>query len=246
MLPLRTRGYLEYLRFLRRYHRFSAEGGERLLTPGPKLVIGYHGRGLPMDLAMLGLMIFEAKGYLPRSITHAAFHTLPVARHLFPYWGAIPGDGPELAEAVGRGEVILLTPGGTQEGLRSFRERYVVNWGERRGYLRLALKYRIPLVPVASSGVDDRFIGLNDGHAWGKRLKLPGQIPAWIGLGVGVFPLALPLPSRIHTVVGEPILVATAPGEEPREKEHFEELHRRTTREVQALLDAARRLKTSS
>jgi 1-acyl-sn-glycerol-3-phosphate acyltransferase len=240
MLPVRTRAYFAYLRFLRRYHRFSMEGLERLLSPGAKLVVGYHGRGLPMDLAIVTLEIYERKGYLPRSITHRALYELPVARALFPYFGGVSGDGPEVARAFGSGEAVFVAPGGTREATRSFRERYVVRWGDRKGYLRLALKYRVPIVPVASSGVDDRFIGLNDGHAWNERLGLRAEPPPWLGIGaVGVFPLALPLPSRIHTIVGEPIDPSSALGEEPATKEHLDELHHRTTRAVQRLLDEA-------
>lgn len=243
MLPLPTRLYLNYTQFLRRYHRFSAEGAERLLTPGAKLVVGYHGRGLPMDLAMLCLFIYEQRGYLPRSITHEAMYKLDFARAFFNLWGGIPGDGPEVAAAFERGEAVFLAPGGTREGLRTFRERYTVDWGKRRGYLKLALKYEVPIVPVASSGVDDRYIGLNDGHAWGRRLKMPGNAPLWVGVGLGgVFPLALPLPSKIHAVVGEPIDLRAALGEEPKEPEHFEELHRLVTATVQGLLDQARSL----
>lgn len=240
-LPLRTRLYLSYVRFLRRYHRFSVEGLHHVLEPGAKLAVGYHGRGLPMDLGILQVILYEARGYLPKSITHAALYRLPLARDLFPYWGGVPGDGPEVAEAVGRGEVVLVAPGGTREGLRSFRERYVVDWGERRGYLKLALKYGMPIVPVGSAGVDDRFLGLNNGHAWGKRLRLPGEVPAWIGLGaLGVFPVGLPWPSRVHMMVGEPMDPATELGEAPTTREHIEELHRRVTGRVQGLLDAAR------
>jgi 1-acyl-sn-glycerol-3-phosphate acyltransferase len=240
MLPLPTRLYLEYTRFLRRYHRFSAEGAERLLDPGAKLVVAYHGRGLPMDLGILSLFIFEQRGYLPRSITHEAMYKLGFARAFFNLWGGLPGDGPEVAEAVARGETVFLAPGGTREALRTFRDRYKVDWGKRRGYLKLALKYGMPIVPVASSGVDDRFIGLNDGHAWGRKLKMPGGAPFWIGLGIGVFPLALPLPSKIHTIVGEPIDLQTVLGVPPTEPEHFEELHRLVTGKVQELLDRAR------
>ncbi|HZF48077.1 MAG TPA: hypothetical protein VE093_05480, partial [Polyangiaceae bacterium] len=64
--------------------------------------------------------------------------------------------------------------------------------------------------------------------------------PFWIGLGIGVFPLALPLPSKIHTIVGEPIDLQTVLGVPPTEPEHFEELHRLVTGKVQELLDRAR------
>ena len=75
------------------------------------------------------------------------------------------------------------------EGTRSFRERYKVKWGDRRGYLKLALKYKIPIIPTGGTGVDDTYIGLNDGYAWGKRLGLPGNLPFWFAFGVGPWPM---------------------------------------------------------
>jgi hypothetical protein len=91
--------------------------------------------------------------------------------------------------------------------------------------LKLALKYKMPIVPVASAGVDDRFIGLNDGHAWGRKLKMPGGAPFWIGIGLGgVFPFALPLPSKIHTMVATHRFAGGA-RDRADEPEHFEELH---------------------
>src|SRR5262249_1175334 len=64
--------------------------------------------------------------------------------------GLVTGDGPAVEEAVRRGELHVVEPGGTREGCRSFRHRYRVDWGERTGYLRLALRHRLPIVPIAA------------------------------------------------------------------------------------------------
>lgn len=240
MLPVQTRAYHQYLRFLRRWHRFTAEGLEHLLSPGAKLLVGYHGRGLPMDLGNLGLIIYEQKGYLPKTITHAVTHKIPGVRELFQAWGGIPGDGPEVAECIQRGEVLILAPGGAREGLRTYKERYRVDWGHHRGYLKFALRHNIPIVPAASSGVDDRYIGLNHGHALGKALNLPDAFPLWVGVGVGgIFPFALPLPSKIHTMIGEPIHLSELSTAASGSREHLDELHAIITARVQSLLDEA-------
>ena len=74
------------------------------------------------------------------------------------------------------------------------------------GYLRLAIKHRLPIVPVAASGVDDVFIGLCDGYALGKRVRMPYRLPLWIGAGMtGLWPFSLPFPVKIEQHVGEPI-----------------------------------------
>lgn len=227
--------YLAYLKVLRRYHRYTVEGLETLLEPGGKIVVGYHGRGFPMDLALLCLEIHERHGYLPHAIVHSGLHRIPGVRTCFEAAGTLPGDSPRIAAALARGEHVFIAPGGTQEACRRHDVQYKVDWRGRTGYLKMARRYGVPLVPVASSGVDGRFIGLNDGHAWGKRLHMPLKIPAWIAVGLGgFFPVAPPLPVAIHTVVGDPIAVTTLDG-----PHGIEPQHRAMTERVQSLLDLA-------
>ncbi|MFN7147809.1 MAG: acyltransferase, partial [Myxococcota bacterium] len=127
--------------------------------------------------------------------------------------------------------------GGTREGCRSFRHRYTLDWGERHGYLRVALRHRLPIVPAAGHGVDDTYIGLNDGYALGKRLGAPGKMPVWFGLGpFGLWPFSLPFPVRITTRLGAPIHL---PEVDPDDHAALSALHARVTGTVQALLEAA-------
>lgn len=232
--PLRQ-VYLAYLKVLRRYHRYTVEGLDTLLEPGGKIVVGYHGRGFPMDLGLLCLEIYERRGYLPHAIVHSGLHGLPGVRSYFEAAGTLPGDSPRIAAALARGEHVFIAPGGTREACRSHRVQYRVDWEGRTGYLRLARRLGVPLVPVASAGVDGRFIGLNDGHAWGKRVRMPLKIPLWFAVGLGgPFPLAPPLPVAIHTVVGEPVAVDDLDGPDGLEPQH-----RAMTERVQALLDLA-------
>ncbi|RKH41383.1 lysophospholipid acyltransferase family protein [Corallococcus sicarius] len=226
---------------LRRYHRYQVIGLETLLEPGARLIVGYHGRPLAFDQCMLTTVLHERLGYLPRGIVHGAVDHLPMLRWMKDDLGFVTGDGPELAAAVARGEHILVLPGGTREGFRSFRHRYRVDWGQRMGYLRLALRYGLPIVPIAGSGMDDAFIGLMDGHALGRRLGLPWRMPAWLGVGAtGLWPFSLPFPVRMTQWVGAPIRRHLDGDFDPGDPVAMRELHREVGNAVQALLDRAR------
>lgn len=230
-----------YLRFLRRYHRFSVSGLDHVLSDNAQLITGYHGRGLPMDLGLVAHEIYRRKGYLAHAVMHRRFWDIPVLRAMVSGWGALPGDMPVTAEAIARGESFMITPGGTREAMRRFDDRYRVKFGRRRGYLRFALKYDLPLVPVGSWGVDERFIGLNDGHALAQRLGLPRDFPIWFGLGpLGIFPLTPPMPVRIHTAIGEPIDLRAATPLSPDSPEYLEDLNDVVTRRIQELIEEAR------
>jgi 1-acyl-sn-glycerol-3-phosphate acyltransferase len=226
-----------WLDAMKRWHRYSARGIEHLRTPGAKLLIGYHGRGMPLDLALLAEEVRRLEGYIPHCIVHEGLWRIPLAKSYLEAHRAIPGDGPELRAAISRGETVFIAPGGTYEGLRSFWHRHVVDWGNRRGYLRLALELGIPLVPAATAGVDDRFIGLNDGHELGRRLKLPARWPLWIALGpLGVYPFTVDFPVKFHTVIGEPIHLSP-PAD--MDAEWLDATHGMITTRVQRVLDEA-------
>jgi 1-acyl-sn-glycerol-3-phosphate acyltransferase len=239
--PLALRTWLGTFGLLRRYLRYEVVGLERLLTPGAKLLVAYHGRPMALDLCMLSVTMHERLGYLPHGIFHASIPRLPLAGRMMRELGFVTGDGPELGEAVQRGEHICVQPGGTREGCRSFRHRYRVSWGERTGYLRLAMKYRLPILPLAADGVDDLYLGLNDGYALGKRLRMPGRLPVWLGLGAtGVWPLALPFPVKVTQYVGEPFEAHLRPGLDVRDGPALLALHRQVAASVQGLLNQAR------
>jgi 1-acyl-sn-glycerol-3-phosphate acyltransferase len=133
-----------------------------------------------------------------------------------------------------------VQPGGTREGCRSSLHRYEVAWGDRTGYLRLALRYGLPVVPVAASGVDDTYLALNDGYALGKRLRVPARLPLWLGIGpLGLWPLSPPFPVKIVQHIGEPIDLAREGPVDPGDREALLALHRKVARAVQDLLDHA-------
>lgn len=191
---------------MRRYHRYSVAGLENLPTDRAALLVGYHGRPIAHDMCMLTTLIDERFGYMPHGIVHRAAFETPILKSLCLGLGFLSEDGEAFQRAIERREHILVQPGGTREGCRSFRARYRVDWGQRMGYLKLALRHRLPIVPVAASGVDDTYIGLNNGYTLGKRLHAPLGLPLWLGLGpLGPWPISPPFPVKITQYIGKPI-----------------------------------------
>lgn len=235
--------WFSYWDVMRRWHRFEVIGAERLSEGGPALIAGYHGRPIAHDLCMLQSVLRARGGPEPRPIIHATFKEVPVLRWLVEGVGFVTGEG-DIEEAIKRGDSIIVTPGGTREGCRSVLDRYRVEWGERIGYLRLAVKYNLPIVPVGAAGVDDTYVGLNDGYAWGKRLRVPGRLPVWVGVGpLGVWPISPPFPSKIVQLVGEPITLPRQGEIDPKDKAAWAALHAKVTGAVQGLIDRARAIR---
>ena len=232
--------------FLRRWHRYEvASGLEHLRVAEARLVVGYHGRPIAHDQCMLLNVLHEGLGYMPHPVFHAYFGQNGRTRRWLDDLGFVTADGPELAAAIARGEHVFVTPGGTKEGCRPFWDRYRVSWGRRVGYLKLAIKYGLKIVPSAADGCDDTFIGFNDGYEWGKKLKAPANVAVWAGFGLtGPWPFGLPLPVKVRQHIGPPIDLAVVLGEPPdaSNADHLDRLHAHVQAAVQGLLDARKSL----
>jgi hypothetical protein len=230
--------WLALWRAMRVYHRYEVQGFSHLEQPGAALLVGYHGRGLAFDQCMLSVSIYERLGYLPHGFINRVTDA-PVLRRLFDALGFVTGDGPAIAAAVARGEHVMVQPGGTREACRGLRQRYRVEWGARTGYIRLALRHRMRIIPVAGGGVDGGYIGLNDGGALSARLGLSTQVPLWLAVGLGVWPLAAPLPVKMTQLIGAPIDPAAEGVVDEHDRDGVAHLHRRVAAAVQDLLDRA-------
>lgn len=223
---------------MRRYHRYEVRGFQHLEEPGSALLVAYHANGLAFDQCMLSVEIHQRLGYLPHGFINRLVDQ-PGLRRVFDGLGFVTGDGPAIAQAIERGEHVMVQPGGTREACRSLLQRYRVDWGPRVGYIKLALRHRMKLIPVAGGGVDDTYLGLNDGSALNDRLGLPTSVPLWLAFGLGVWPFALPLPVKITQHIGAPIDPAAEGVRDERDEAGVQHLHRRVTSAVQGLLDRA-------
>ena len=233
--------WLGYWSAMRRYHRYEVIGEEHLAAARPALLVGYHGRPIAHDLCMLQVHQWERDGRMPRAFIHGAFERNPVLRAVVDGVEFLTGDEAQLREAIARGDLLMVTPGGTREGCRSALHRYEVDWGNRRGYLKLAAKYKLPIIPSAATGVDDMFVGLNDGDAWSRRLRMPHRLPAWLGVGpLGLWPLSPPFPVKVTQRMGAPITAHLEAGRDLRDPATLDALHREVAGAVQGLLDTAR------
>jgi len=235
--------WLPYWRFWMLYHRYSVEGLEHLDGKPAKLIAGYHGRGVAIDMCMLNIALYDRLDYMPHSLMHRVTALVPYWHWMLDNLGFFIGDGPSLAAAVKRGEHVIVTPGGALEACRRWDDSYRVNWGGHLGYLKLAFKYGMPVVPVGAAGADSTYIGLNDGPSFGRRLGIPKNYAylAWMGLGpLGFYPWSPPFPVRLHQIVGTPIDLRAEGVDSVHDLVGLRRAHHRIMEAVQDLIDRAR------
>jgi 1-acyl-sn-glycerol-3-phosphate acyltransferase len=224
-----------------RWFRYECQGFEHLTSAGRScLLVAYHGMPVPWDVFIMARHIVARFGYFPHAVWLKTWHYLPFFRSMVPALGGVYGP-PSVEHMRGikeRGEHFFVAPGGAREGLRPAWRRYQVDWGSRRGYLRMALDHDLPIIPIACDGIDRCYIGLNDGYRLSKRLFGYGGIPLWLAIGLGgLFPLALPFPIKLRQRIGPPIDLAPLRSVCGSEEELLSKAHILVSGAVQQLLD---------
>ncbi len=159
------------------YFRCDVSGFENL-PPDPVLLVGNHNGLITFEVLMLFHAWWKHFGSSRPAfgLTHKLALRHPLSSWLMPRIGAIPAD-PDLAyDALSRGYSLLAYPGGLKESFRPYRERKKVDFFQRKGFIRLALKAKVPIVPVASIGAHETYIILHRGEELAERLGLKEKL----------------------------------------------------------------------
>lgn len=220
--PLLTRD-VEFLRAwlpsfaaaFHRYHDVSITGLERL-PEGRALVVGNHNGGTSTP-DMFALMIAYWQRFGVDSPAYGLAHDLvfrvPVLATLLRRAGALPAGQSAALTALESEAKVLVYPGGDLDAYKPWSRRHEVVFGARRGFVRLALRGRAPVVPVVSIGAHESFYVITDGadfarsSGW-KRATRMEVVPVIAGLpwGLWVGPVPhIPPPMRMKIRVLDPI-----------------------------------------
>ena len=203
-------------RTLRPWLRYRIEGIDRI-PEGPALYVANHNGGMLAPEAFLfGSAMFRARGIvdMPYGLGHEVAITMPLLHQIVVPLGAVRASHDNAQALFTRGHKVLVFPGGDQDAFRPFAARDEIRFGGRQGYIRLALRHSVPIVPVVTAGAHATLLILGDAQwlarALGleRRLRLkafPVALSVPWGLTVGMLPPHLPLPVRVRARVLDPI-----------------------------------------
>jgi 1-acyl-sn-glycerol-3-phosphate acyltransferase len=136
---------------------------------------------------------------------------------------------------------VLVFPGGDWEVHRPSWQSSRIDFGGRRGFIRLALEKDVPIVPVVTIGGQETALWLDRGAWLAKLLRLDRTArlkvlpiliaPPW-GLTVGDFLPRIPLPAKMTSDVLPAIHLREQFGDEP----DLDEVYDHITGEMQEAL----------
>ncbi len=198
-----------------RYFRAEVEGERNLPAHRPVLLVGNHSGGLytPEVYVIMGWWLRHHGPERPLYLlAHDILFALPVFGRALRRVGGLPANWDNARAALGEGHPVLVMPGGDYEAFRPWRERARVDFGGRTGFVKLALRANVPIVPVVSHGSHDTTFVITRGERIARALKLnrirAKVMPLVLGLPWGVVPgfvPTIPIPARISVEILEPI-----------------------------------------
>jgi 1-acyl-sn-glycerol-3-phosphate acyltransferase len=227
------------------YFRAKVDGIENIPLHGPTLLVGNHSGGnyIP-DSFILG-MAFATYFGAERpwyALTHSTAMAMPIIGPMLKAFGSIPASPQNADEALRRGASVLVYPGGDIETFRPWRDRNKVKLAGRMGFIRTALKNRVPLIPVANVGSHETGIFLSDGQWLCKALRLDKILrikaePIQLGLPWGIwFTDFLPrilLPAKIEIRVLPPMNFPRTGPEAAADDEYVRQCYEQVTTALQ-------------
>lgn len=188
---------------------------ENVPAEGPFLVVGNHSGGLYMPdyWAFLHRWVAERGADAPLySMAFDFLFGIPGAATLARKLGSVPGSHANADRILGRGHPLIVYPGGDAEDYRPWTERHRVELQGRTGFVRLALRHGVPVVPLVAHGSHDTIVVLTRGETLAKRLGFDrlriNVMPVVAGPPWGIAPVQLPtwpLPAKVTARVGEPL-----------------------------------------
>jgi 1-acyl-sn-glycerol-3-phosphate acyltransferase len=234
------------------YFRAEVRGLHNIPAEGPVLLVGNHSGGNMTPDTHVFTLAFNTYFGVERRFYQLA-HNLVLAMpglSMLRKFGTVAASHENAHKALDCGAALLVYPGGDYEVHRPIWDANKVDFGGRKGYIRLALEKDVPIVPVVAIGGQETAIFLSRGRRLAKllgldrtlRLKvLPISLAIPWGLNVGDFLGHVPLPAKITVEVLPPIYLREQFGQNP----DVNAINRHVLSEMQGKLDelaAERRL----
>jgi len=232
------------------WFRMEVDGWEKLPDP-PALLIGIHsGAPFVWDAWTVGVQWWRRFGdERPlHGTAHDALMAAPLLGGYFRKMGVLPAAPDSITAALAAGRDVALWPGGERDSLRTWRQRDQAVLAGRMGFLRLAIRSGVPIVPIATVGGPDSMPVLATGRRLAKllaldrvaRLKMfPIAVQAPWGVSPALLP-EIPLPTKIRTAFQDPIELDHDP-DRADDEQYVKARYREVRDSIQAGMDALAR-----
>ena len=202
------------------YLRADVRGLDNIPEQGPVLLVGNHSGGNMIVDTFVFTLAFETHFGVERPFYQLAHNLVLILGQFMPWvpnlrkFGTVAASHDTAQRALDAGAAVLVYPGGDYETHRPSWESAKVDFGGRKGFIRLALRAGVPIVPVVAIGGQETALFLTRGERLANALQLdrlfrlkvlPISLALPWGLNVGDMLTHIPLPAKITIDVLPPI-----------------------------------------
>ena len=212
------------------YFRADVRGLDNIPEEGPVLLVGNHSGGNMIVDTFVFTLAFSTRFGVERRFHQLAHNLVLLLSGFFPWvpnlrkFGTVSASHDNAERALNAGGAVLVYPGGDYETHRPSWESAKVDFGGRKGFIRLALKAGVPIVPVVSIGGQETALFLSRGEWLAKALRvdrmfrlkvLPISLALPWGLNISDMATHIPLPAKLTIEALPRIDIREQFGDEP-------------------------------
>ena len=200
----------------RRWFRVEWDGLEHVPKEGGALLIGNHAGEIPSDAPVIMHGIETELGRPLYGLADNLFRLVPVVGTLWSRTGGVPAH-PDNAYRLlhDQQQLALVFPEGTKATGKLVRERYQLRRFGRGGFVEIAMRAGVPIVPLAIVGNEEAMPIVYKSGLLARLLNIP-YFPVTANQFVfgPLLGLVIPLPAKFRIRVLPPVHFDVAPDQE--------------------------------
>jgi 1-acyl-sn-glycerol-3-phosphate acyltransferase len=225
-----------------KWFRAEWEGLEKIPADGGALLVANHAGAIPSDAPVIMHGIEKELERPVYGLADYFFRTVPVIGTLWARSGGVsarPANAYRLLKE--QKQLALVFPEGTKGPSKSFTDRYQLRRFGRGGFVEIAMRAGVPVIPIAVIGSEEAMPVLFRLPTLAKALGVP-YFPITANLlAMGPLGIVMPFPAKFKLRVLDPIHFDVPPDQERYSKSRvMEEAEKIRTQLQESVYDMLR------
>ncbi len=207
-----------------KWFRAQWEGLEKIPTDGGALLVANHAGAIPSDAPVIMHGIEKELDRPVYGLADYFFRTVPVIGTLWARAGGVsarPANAYRLLKE--QRQLALVFPEGTKGPSKSFTDRYQLRRFGRGGFVEIAMRAGVPVIPIAVVGSEEAMPVIMRLPTLAKALGVPYFPITANVLAFGPLGVVTPFPAKIKLRVLDPVHFGVPPDQDRYSKSRIME-----------------------